>query len=297
MIELESLQTPRDLVLYKKYDNMAILYKKKHSRLVKVQVLLLSIIAFVSSIPPILGLKVFFDETVPLILLIMVMGVMVYQTTQNYVKCWQNARYIAETVLSNTWLLIWKCKPFGDKLDRKELNKKFLEINDVKEFMEISHLPCISGNFDSTIPVFIYEYREKDIMHKKEDYIKYRIEDQRSWYSSKADYNKRQMTIWFDLGLGLMIFGAILTILAIIQVLPSISFLGFITTLAANIFSWTQTNKFEELEVNYSISANELSKFYSIFSQTSCEIELPELVAKIEDVVSHEHKLWIRRMN
>jgi hypothetical protein len=39
---------------------------------------------------------------------IIVLGLLSYQQSRNYMKGWQNARFAAESILSNAWLFVFK---------------------------------------------------------------------------------------------------------------------------------------------------------------------------------------------
>lgn len=288
-------RTPKDLKLYSRYEEMAIGHKKKYLMTIKGQIFLLSLIALISILPAKLEGVVLHVEVWELIFIILVMAIMILQYAQGYLKCWQNSRFVAETVLSDAWLFIWKCSPFDESLDRRELTERFLEIDSLEEFQEITHSPCLPSDYSSDIPEFIYELRKQSVADKKIHYLTNRLNDQVTWYSKKAMYNGRRGKWWFLLGLGLMLLGAILTILVLVGMLPDISFLGLLTTLAATFSSWNQTQRNDQLKITYSLSAQELSKLVPIMSQATDEQELMKLVAKIENIVSHEHKLWTMR--
>ena len=93
-----------------------------------------------------------------------------------------------------------------------------------------------------------------------------------------------------------MIIGMILTILVLVNFIPNLSYLGFFTTIAASIFSWKQTKRFEELKTTYSVTADELKDFKKLILNTNSEDKLREIIFNTEKAISREHKLWFSRV-
>ena len=107
---------------YEKYNKISIISQQRHFSHLKSQIILLLFIAFLSIFPSVsldyTLLSISLEQikhVVELFLIILVLITMMSQYKSNYVDGWQNARYLAESALSNAWLFVWKCKPFeGD---------------------------------------------------------------------------------------------------------------------------------------------------------------------------------------
>lgn len=276
---------------YDKYNKISILCQQRYFKLFQLQIFLLLLIAFVSLFPPfpdkIEIIKHFFE----LLLIILFLIVMILQYKSNHMEGWQNARYLAESILSNAWLFVWKCEPFNNNQ-----NEKIIFINIIEKLeREINLRPflCLATNQGDEISGWMDSFRNSEVEVKRNNYIKYRLDDQITWYSNKASFNQKRSTQWFIAGLSLMGIGAILTIGIIIDFIPNLTFLGFFTTTAVSVFSWSQAKRNEELKITYGVSARELSKFKSKMNLCSNENELIELVEDIEKAISREHKLWL----
>lgn len=280
---------------YERYDQIAILCQKKYLMLFKLQIILLSVIAFLSLLPPFFVIRInIITHSLELILIILVLSIMTWQYNANYTKGWENARYLAESILSNAWLFVWKCEPFNDD---QNASKKFIDIaeniekqTDLKQFL--SFVPPQKDGISN----WMNNFRGTDMEIKKEKYIKYRLDDQIDWYSNKASFNQKRSTLWFIAGLSLMGIGAILTIGVITGFLPNWSFLGFFTTVAVSILSWAQARRNDELKITYGVTAQELIRFTDRMNLISDEDELVELIEDIEKAISREHKLWLTRL-
>lgn len=65
--------------------------------------------------------------------------------------------------------------------------------------------------------------------------------------------------------------------------------------MAASVFSWKQTKRFEELKTTYSVAADELIDFKKLIINSTAEDEVKLLVATTEKAISREHKIWYSR--
>ena len=224
------MEDERELVgpgSYEKYNKISIISQENYFRSLKSQIILLLFIAFLSIFPPIplndSLLSVTFEQIehcVGLFLIIFVLLTMVLQNKSNFVDGWQNARYLAESTLSNAWLFIWKCKPFeGDNLAATNMFIDVLE--DLENKIPLSQFISLVPNQDDEISDWMIEFRRSKINAKKDSYIKYRLDNQISWYSNKADFNQKRGTQWYRIGLALMVIGAIITALIIFGSIPN----------------------------------------------------------------------------
>lgn len=280
---------------YEKYNNISINAQKQYLKSIKSQILLLLSIALLSLFPSSFQVETdLIKHSVELILIIIVLLLMILQYKSNNMEGWQNARYLAESILSNAWLFVWKCKPFKDD---SNCNIKFIDtVEKLEEGVTIKSFLSLVPTHDDEIAEWMDDFRNSELEDKIEKYFKYRLDEQINWYTTKANYNQRRSTQCFIAGLSSMGIGAILTIAIIISVIPSWSFLGFFTTAAVSVFSWSQTKRHDELKVTYGVSAHELSRFKSKMKNTSDENQLIELVADVEKAISREHKLWLVKL-
>ncbi|MBI5847736.1 MAG: SLATT domain-containing protein [Nitrospirae bacterium] len=281
---------------YEYFNDISKICQKKYMGLLKGQIGLLLGIACISVIPPITkyeNIQLFAQ----LILIVIVLILMVIQYKENYVAGWQKARFLSESIMSNCWLFIFKYENYDTSYEKallifhariKEMKKEI----DINKFLSITKTP----NNDSDNPKWIMNSFDKNIDDKKNIYIKQRIADQIRWYTKKADYNAINSKVYFLAGLICMVTGMLLTILVLMKYIPNLSYLGFFTTIAASIFSWTQTKRFEELKTTYSVTADELNDFKKLILNSTSEAELREIIFSTEKAISREHKLWFSKV-
>lgn len=202
---------------------------------------------------------------------------------------WQNARFIAESVLSNSWLFSFKVGVY--KNDEKAAITNFIDsIDKIENEVELKNFLSI---YSSSLPIIAdwmkKLFNEHSIAIKKEFYIKYRLDDQIEWYTNKSSFNMKQSSLWFALSLILLITGIILTLFI---TLNQFSILGFLSTITAGILTWRQTKRFDELKVTYAVAAKELHSLKAKFELEKDEPDILKFVEEAEKSISREHKLW-----
>lgn len=276
---------------YEKYNKISIVCQQRYFKLFQLQIFLLLLIAFIALFPPFPDKIEIFKHFFELLLIILVLIVMILQHKSNDMEGWQNARYLAESILSYAWLFVWKCEPFNNNLNDK---LKFINIIEkLEKEINLKAFLCLALNQGNEISDWMDNLRNSSVEVKKSEYIKYRLDDQINWYSNKASLNQKKSTQWFIAGLSLMGIGAILTVGIIIGIVPNWTFLGFFTTMAVSVFSWSQAKRNDELQITYGVASQELSRFKSKMNLCSNENELIQLIEDVEKAISREHKLWL----
>jgi len=282
---------------YECFNNLSKLCQKHYLRNVGLQLILLLLISIIATIPelnaPIEKLKHFFQ----LILIIGVLILMILQFKSNYMDGWQKTRFLAESILSQSWLLFFKVNKYNDELnnallvfqDRVKLMKS--EIN-LTEYFKLSSPISV----DNDKPRWIIENFALPNSEKTEFYIKHRLTDQEKYYYKKTKYNTQKGEVFFWLGLTSMGIGALLTILTIMDIIPNFAYLGLFTTLSAAIFSWKQTKRFEELSTTYSVAFDELKDFKKKLLLNPSEVRTKEIIYDVEKSISREHKMWVSKI-
>ena len=125
-------------------------------------------------------------------------------------------------------------------------------------------------------------------------YISNRINEQRSWYLTKANTNKKKSRDWF---IALVATNAVVIVLLLIEVgykiynlpTPAIIILG------GSILSWTQIKRFQDLATSYSLTAHEIGIIKSQSFLVKGEKELSDFVKDSENAFSREHTQWVAR--
>ena len=283
---------------YEYFNDLSKFCQSRYLTILGTQLIILLSISLIASISELIAPYEKIKHFIELLLIISVLVLMIIQFKSNYMDGWQKSRFLAESILSQSWLLLFKVNNY-DK-DLNEAISIFLErIRKMKYEINVSdYLKFVSQvSSDNDRPNWIINNFDKDISEKKEFYIIERINDQEKYYFKKTLLNRRNSEKYFWFGIVAMGIGAILTILTIMDIIPNFSYLGLFTTLSAALFSWKQTKRFEELSSTYSVTFEELKDFKKKLLLDNSENEIKEIINDTEKSISREHKLWVSNIN
>ncbi|NCD41339.1 MAG: SLATT domain-containing protein [Bacteroidales bacterium] len=298
---MKKTQFDRELIgpdSYECFNNLSKLCQKRYLKNVGYQLVLLLLISIIASIPEFNTTLEKLKHFIQLSLIIGVLILMVMQFKSNFMDGWQKSRFLAESILSQAWLLFFRINKYDDEFnnslsvfqDRVKSMKSEINLADYLKFSS----PI---SVDNDNPKWIIENFTKTNSDKIEFYIKHRLNDQEKYYFKKTLYNTRKGELFFWLGILSMGFGAILTILTIMDIIPNFAYLGLFTTLSAAIFSWKQTKRFEELSSTYSVAIDELKDFKKKLLLNPNEDRTKEIIYDVEKSISREHKLWVSKIS
>lgn len=298
---MKKTQFDRELIgpdSYECFNNLSKLCQKRYLKNVGYQLVLLLLISIIASIPEFNTTLEKLKHFIQLSLIIGVLILMVMQFKSNFMDGWQKSRFLAESILSQAWLLFFRINKYDDEFnnslsvfqDRVKSMKSEINLADYLKFSS----PI---SVDNDNPKWIIENFTKTNSDKIEFYIKHRLNDQEKYYYKKTLYNTRKGELFFWLGILSMGFGAILTILTIMDIIPNFAYLGLFTTLSAAIFSWKQTKRFEELSSTYSVAIDELKDFKKKLLLNPNEDRTKEIIYDVEKSISREHKLWVSKIS
>lgn len=126
-------------------------------------------------------------------------------------------------------------------------------------------------------------------------YLESRINEQRTWYKNKADFNKKRARLWT--GVGVAIYGTAIAIVIAKIARPDFEFWPEepLTVLASALVGWVQIKKFRELASSYSITALEIGLIAERLAEVKGEAEFVDFVNEAEQGFSREHVQWVAR--
>jgi len=274
---------------YDRFNNISKICQTRYLNLIKAQSVILIIIALLSSLSvssteceqelryTVVGLS------------IIILGLVVIQQNKNYMQGWQNARFITESVLSNSWLFSFKIGIYNT--NEKTATTSFIDnVDKIEKEVELKNFLSIYSSSMPTIADWMQTlFNETSIPNKKAFYIKHRLDDQINWYTKKSEFNMKRSCFWFTFSLILLLAGIILTLFIL---LSQFSILGFLSTVTAAILTWRQTKRFDELKVTYAVAAKELHSLKAKFELEKDEPDILKFVEEAEKSISREHKLW-----
>lgn len=210
---------------------------------------------------------------------------------------WYGGRAAAESIKTLAWRYMMRAEPFADTSAPAEVDRKFGEMV-LSILRDVPDLSIPPGTGMGTAPIVTKEMRttrQKDLEQRKEYYLRGRIEEQRRWYSNKADLSARKEERFFWLIVGAQLL-ALLTAIGLVLV-PRfwIQPVGFFSTVAAAFLAWLQVKQHEELAQAYRVAAFELGLIAGDAERSQDEASFSQFVADAENAISREHTLWLAR--
>jgi hypothetical protein len=274
---------------YDKFNKISKLCQNRYLNLIRIQSCILITIALVSSFSLVSIDIEQLARYVIITLSVITLGLLIFQQAKNYMKGWQNARFIAESVLTNGWLFGFKIGIYNTI--EKDARNHFIDtIDKIEKEVELKNFLSMYSSSEPSISTWMLKiFNDQSIDSKKQFYIKYRLDDQIEWYTKKAKFNMTKSNTWFILSIGLLLTGIVLTLFI---TLFEFSVLGLLSTITTAILTWRQTKRFDELKVTYAVAAKELHSLKAKFELEKDETDILKFVEEAEKSISREHKLW-----
>lgn len=215
--------------------------------------------------------------------------------SKKYEDVWYQSRALAESCKTLTWRFCMCSEYFEKDVHIDEIKERFIKrIKEItNEFRDLSKFMDSVILNQNIITSKMIELRELSITEKKEYYLTNRIENQKEWYSNKAEWNKKQYDNWF----WVIIFSQVLAIVSIVFLIKyptnNWNFVGLLTTIASSAISWLQIKQHQELKQAYTTASEELNFIKELSYKVETKEQLSEFILDSENAISREHTLWI----
>ena len=203
---------------------------------------------------------------------------------------WYQARAVAESAKTLAWRYQVGGRPLGramtdDEAD-SELVARFRALID--EFRDLG-LPATNRD---QVTSTMRRIRSSPLQDRISVYREGRIEDQRAWYSGRADWNRKRSDLY---QIGLIVIELAAFGMALVTALQglSVSVYSLLAALAVAGVGWLQIKQHRSMADAYSIASHELAAINSTIDSIEREGAWEEFVHQAEDAISREHTLWL----
>lgn len=229
------------------------------------------------------------------ILLFMSMGITILLKLKKYEDIWYQARALAESCKTLTWRYVTCSELFEKSLTTEHAKRIFVERirNIVDEFNGLT--PKLNSK---TLNLPIVTNRMKEIRgfstkDRKNIFVDRRINDQKEWYSTKAEFNQKKHNLWFWVIVVFQFFSIIAIVYLIKFPSSNWNFVGLFTAISASAIGWLQLKRHQELKEAYTTATQELNFIVELSEHVNTDIELSKFVLDSENAISREHTLWV----
>lgn len=225
------------------------------------------------------------------------LGLSLFLGIKKYEKNWYNGRAVAESIKTSTWRYTMRSSPFESVESEHAIRSKFRNMLNMilRTNQELGDYIGEHQDTNDQITNEMNQIRSFSLSKRKDYYLKNRIDEQRTWYATKAGYNKKMQRIWF-IAIVIAQAGAISCVLARIAY-PEWQYWPTDTLILITSFciSWGQLKKFNELSSAYSLTAQEIGIIRGQSESVKTEKQLSEFVNNSELAFSREHTQWAAR--
>lgn len=225
-------------------------------------------------------------------------GLLIFRFWRKPEQTWYRCRALAESVKTTTWRYAMRAHPFDDHIevnDRVDFAGRLGQILSYNSFMG-SDLAGLNTDGEQ-ITNEMTSFRQMSLDDRKQHYVNYRINDQRSWYAKKAKFNKDAQGRW-------VLISLIVYTLAFALVMGRLSVPNWdfwpiepLIVLSTSMIGWIQIKKFGELSSSYTLTAHEIGLIKETYADVSTEQEFSAFVNEAELAFSREHTQWVARQS
>ena len=186
-----------------------------------------------------------------------------------------------------------RATPYEDVSNLEIMSKQF--INDLKQILKQNRsLSKTDIVLDEPVTEIMIEIRSLTISERLEIYKKQRINEQSTWYMSKAIYNRKRANFLFWVSILVHLIAIVMLLFEINT--PSLNFpIGVVAVAASSILTWLQARKHNELNSSYALAAHEITLIKGEALSIKSNEDLSEFVINSENAFSREHTQWTAR--
>jgi SMODS and SLOG-associating 2TM effector domain 3/SMODS and SLOG-associating 2TM effector domain 1 len=209
-------------------------------------------------------------------------------------RYWYAGRAVAESVKTITWRYVCRAEPFQgvDATARIDFQERLRAIVDQNTDIVQAHTNHLGA---PQITDVMAQMRARPLEERKTIYANSRINDQLSWYTKKAAFNKNTANGFFW---ALIVMNGVAVLCAILRIVfINVPFwpTDIFVAAAASLLSWMQAKRFSELAASYALTAYEIGLIREQSLQPITEEEFSLFVGDAENAFSREHTQWVAR--
>jgi hypothetical protein len=207
-------------------------------------------------------------------------------------KLWYDARAACESIKSASWKYAVHLPPFNTSNEdsRDQLSKLLVGIIVLLPKLDIP----AKTETRSVVTQEMELIRNSTEPERAREYKSSRLNDQITWYSNKAEWNRRRAKKWHWI---LVLVESCAVILGLLRLLSffNVNWIGILAAASAALAAWQQTKNYSSLSESYAVTSHELSLVADSLETTINSEGWIKAVTDAETAFSREHTLWLAR--
>ena len=203
---------------------------------------------------------------------------------------WYQARAVAESAKTLAWRYQVGGRPLGLRMTDDEASAELVaRLRGLLD--QFHHLSLPPTRHDQVTPR-MRRLRSLPLKERMAEYQQGRIQDQREWYASKADWNRKR-AFWFQIGLVVIELTAFGMAIVTAAYGLSVSVYSLLAALAVAGVGWLQIRQHRTVSDAYALASHDLAAINSTLDSVDGEEAWEEFVDQAEEAISREHTLWL----
>lgn len=199
---------------------------------------------------------------------------------------WYDGRAVAESAKTLTWRYAVGALPYPVHHDAGAALKRDMHnlTTDVAPLREAVASATVST-------AWMENLRSRDLVTRRNVYLRDRVEQQQAWYSRKAAYNAQRAKWW---SIGLLATETAGVALAALKSLAfvSIDLASLASALIASGGAWLAVRQHESIAAAYLLASRELNAVKQHLLSVDHEDRWATEAADAEEAISREHTMW-----
>ncbi|ACO75592.1 Anthranilate synthase component I [Laribacter hongkongensis HLHK9] len=277
--------------LYRSADKLSLKSQQHFFRVLRVHLVTLVVAAVLS----IVSIPHWSVAAAQLLALLGALGCSIYLFAMRPDRFWYAGRAVAESIKTITWRYVCRAEPFQGK-DESAARNDFSQT--LKQIVEQNREVCqsLTEHLDGEqFTQVMKRMRARPLEERRATYADYRIKDQLTWYSKKAEFNRRMSRNFFWALIGVNAIAVVCAVLRMVYVDQPFWPTDVFVAMAASILSWMQAKRFSELAASYALAAHEIGLIKEQSLNSGTEEEFSVFVGDAENAFSREHTQWVAR--
>jgi hypothetical protein len=204
-------------------------------------------------------------------------------------QTWYDGRALAESAKTSAWRYAVSGAPFPAALDTTSADRELTA--QLAALLHDAPPSAIAPPRGEAITAQMRALRASDLDVRRSVYLRERIDQQTSWYASKALQNKASAGRWRMALLAVETAGVVAA-LGRATGFVQFDLAGIVAALGAAFVAWLSLKQHESLARAYSYAANELALAATRLRSVKGEAEWSVEVDNAEEAISREHTMW-----
>lgn len=215
--------------------------------------------------------------------------------TKQFEDIWYQGRALAESCKTLSWRFITCSETFEHTMEVEDAKQVFINrIRDLSnEFRDLNTVMCSRLLSLPIVTDKMVEIRRMSTIERKKFYIENRLNNQKEWYSLKAEFNKKKYNMWFVVIIISQLLSSLCVLYLILHPSSNWNLIGLFTTISSSALSWLQMKQHQELKQAYTTTVQELNMILAGAERIYTDTELSKFVLDSENAISREHTLWL----